>query len=620
VTNKNANVNDSGDFITLLEPWNGSVVKDGPSYIHPGKAFVHGEKTSFDVRHKYYRPQIIRVNNIRELSSVLGEESYRARGFVVRGRPNKLGIVRRTCAIGPGKKPHLDEVRHHWCMLDIDGIPNIWNSDPASDPALAWRVRCVLPGDFAQARCHYEASSSARMVEDSDGKWKPLPKGHAPERLRLHLWFWMKLAQDTASLKAILTSVNTHMHEWLSLQGRDIPGLFPDIKVAEAHMPHFIAAPKFAYGEHDGLGVGPYDRWEFLDGDLNEVDIASLPTKSATPAAQRKASKVRNQASPQAKEPSPMRMPTAAKLVPLETARNLLDAFKEASLPKSRGDRKAYCMNSLFPARALYEMLSVAQDNMLTKPGWESGVPVGLRSSWMIAMASLAVEKMPLGLSDDQVCQRLQTVAQAGCVCEEWFDSEWKSLGYDRACIARYRELSDAEGRWTRKWMGEDCPAVYRYRKKSLIPLVAASADQVRRLKLTSVAGLDDVRDAKRREQGLKTSDEVVEEYTKHDIEIHQMANAGFSQRDIMKRLGLSRGAVVRALKRKVDFNYQQENITFDEWKDDTLVESVSYCLIARGVDDEHEIAKLIHSDVKVVRHALDVIRIRNGIDKEKAA
>ena len=541
------------DFLTLLTPVDHNGVPQG---LIPGKSFIDGVKTQFDSRQKFWRARLAGFSDVYGLSALLDAEAAKSRSTVVRGRPNRSGVIRRTCAVGPGKTPHLDDVRHTWAMLDIDGVPNVWGTDPATAALLAaHQVRSLLPGDLARATCHYECSSSARMAKDVEGLWRPLPVGQAPDALRFHFWFVLSDALDGPALKGLLQRVNAAVRASLvSLGVAEIGDKLVDWKIAEAHMPHFVAAPTFGLSDYDGIPAA--DRCGLLGGEIDVVDLETLPKdlpaaiKPTKPTKPTRTSLVETAKTAHVR---PLRLPATPSVVPLAQARDLLAVFAAAVPAQDAGGFKAWCVDVLFPARALFEMIAVAQDNRETRTGWQNGVPDGVRNDWMNALASLAIERLPLGLTDAEVRGRLRTVATAAGVCSDWLDAEWLALGYDTACVGRYRELTDAGGKPTREFRGKPCAATYRYRKNALVPLVSATPDQVRRLRLTSVALADDVRAAARRDAGTPTRAEMVAEARKHDRSVHALAASGATQADIATRLGLNRSAVVRALSRPLE-------------------------------------------------------------------
>jgi hypothetical protein len=321
-------------------------------------------------------------------------------------------------------------------------------------------------------------------------------------------------------------------------------------------MPLYVAAPRFTGTSKDPLQGR--QRCGLLQGAVEVVDLAALREQMAAalpvggapdsgkPAAAQKSAKASRAPRPQAD--------CGPKVLPL--LREALDAM--AVIRGERPERGAetyrnWCMNVLFPARALVEMLAVAQDRWSHGvPGWEHGVPEGSRNDWCNALASLAIERMPTGMDADQVRSKLRLVAVASGLPMTWFDGEWLAQ-YDRAAVDRYVEWSSAGGAPTRKYEGRDCPAIYRYRGKSLIPLCDVSDDEAERLGIRSVVARAIVASAARLDAGCKPRADYEADARKHDADVAALIADGVSERDICRRLTMSRGAVRRALARLRD-------------------------------------------------------------------
>jgi hypothetical protein len=195
-------------------------------------------------------------------------------------------------------------------------------------------------------------------------------------------------------------------------------------------------------------------------------------------------------------------------------------------------------------------MLALAQDRWARGvPGWEHGVPEGIRNDWMSAIGSLAIERMPLGLDADQVRSRLRMVAVAAGLPMSWYEGEWLQQ-YDTAAIARYVEWSDAGGKPTRRHGGRDCIALYRYRLKSIVPLCDATVDEADRLKLRSVSGRAIAASVARLDAGGKSREDYESGARRHDADVAALIAEGTSEREICRRLTVDRGTVRRALAR----------------------------------------------------------------------
>ena len=72
----------------------------------------------------------------------------------------------------------FDQVPHHWCMVDCDGIEALPGASPTDPYTVDWLVRNHLPPEFANARYIIQFSSSAGTAA-------------AGRKIKVHLWFWL---------------------------------------------------------------------------------------------------------------------------------------------------------------------------------------------------------------------------------------------------------------------------------------------------------------------------------------------------------------------------------------------------------------------------------------------
>ena len=564
------------DFITCLLPVDKLGAGTG---THPGKSFVNGAKLAFDITHRAYTAASVPVGSLVELADHLDLEAYIGRRILVRGKAARDGVISRICTpgtdrFGREKKVGLLDDSHHWVMLDVEHVPNKWNLDPrCQHKAIARTARFLMPPAISQVGCYAQMSSSSGMRETAPGSkaYQAVPEGEVPAELNLHLWIWLDTPLNSADTKTLLSRISAYavdkLHEAHGVHPAGDKTWIVDSKVAEAHMPHYVAAPKFV-GHADPL---PEEARGFLlqgaparGGMTNTVCLAELleqlPAAGAAPQSLVKATKAPKVTAKKttAKVAAPRTTIQPRVLPMLPEARAALDVLR-ADFPRAaRGDASYtdWCQNRLFPARALFESLTLIQDRWQTSDeenGWKNGLPVGARNDFFHALCSLILELCPLNLTPQQVRSRFRLVAQACGADMAWFEGEWNGV-YDRAAIERYVEHSAAGGRSTREYKGQPVPALYRYRKRSLVPKFCVTEEEAVRLQLRSIVSAEMADLVYRRVAGVQSRKDYLEGFKtvaeEQDAAVAYFLRRGYSQRAIAEDMGISRGSVLKSIAR----------------------------------------------------------------------
>lgn len=200
------------------------------------------------------------VENIFDVASVLQEIEHDSRRMVVRGdvldeASAKLVQFEDEAEHGPAfrqgfwrrKGPVFSDVPRHWIMLDVDSkeVGQDYLANPES-AALSF-ISKHLPACFHGKSFYWHLSSGAGI--------KP--------GLRIHLWFWLKNAYDSETLR-----------NW----AKTVPSI--DTAVFRAIQPHYTSNPMFK-GRPDPVRLrsGVFDAMD----DEVELDVdAVAPATSAT--------------------------------------------------------------------------------------------------------------------------------------------------------------------------------------------------------------------------------------------------------------------------------------------------------------------------------------------------
>jgi len=206
---------------------------------------------------KYYRLEQRPVSSLADLSATLTELEHDPHACVIRGQwvgaeeaerrdaaEYRKGKVRRALA-------QFDDAPRRWMLVDVDRYePKRAAAVGDEDAAIAEFVRECLPPEFWGIDCHWQYSSSAGSAG-------------AGRALKLHLWFWLDKAVDSATLTV-----------WA--KGR--PNV--DAAVYRTVQPHYTAGPTFDAGVRDPIArrSGYY---EGLAGDVVRLNLSKVSDVAA---------------------------------------------------------------------------------------------------------------------------------------------------------------------------------------------------------------------------------------------------------------------------------------------------------------------------------------------------
>ena len=170
----------------------------------------------------YFNVSAVPVVSLPALSHVLTTIQSNHNVMAIRGAypAPDFGVLRRKILV--------EDISHHWMMVDIDKYVPPEGTDPVLDPVTAiYRyIEDHLPECFDGAGFHWQLSSSAGHPENR-------------EILKAHVWFW---------LTEPLTS--TELTAWADTRSRAV-----DRSIYRVIQPHYTALPLFAPGVSDPVPV-----------------------------------------------------------------------------------------------------------------------------------------------------------------------------------------------------------------------------------------------------------------------------------------------------------------------------------------------------------------------------
>ncbi|MBK3776189.1 hypothetical protein GAY31_18865 [Azospirillum brasilense] len=192
------------------------------------------EIESYQPGAKWYRPEMVGFENLRQLANILEVLEKDPHACLVRGDllPEALviaetgGAIRRRLLPDGEEQPTFQPALRQWVMIDLDKLPAPDGIDPTQDPKAAIEyLLSLLPAGFEAADCYWQWSSS---------------QGFKGRLLSAHLWFWLDRAYSDDELKVWAEPVNA---AWKTAHpdGRNLidTALFNPVQV------HYTAAPVF---------------------------------------------------------------------------------------------------------------------------------------------------------------------------------------------------------------------------------------------------------------------------------------------------------------------------------------------------------------------------------------
>lgn len=209
------------DKITVLYAENKANKVFTTEGVETGTSFLHNSK-------------VVELNDLKDLYEVLKKETKNPHAVIIRGLNESMQsewVARNS--------ENFPDTPHNWLMFDIDGFEPVM-SDAVSDVEGSCKefISYSLPEEF----------------HDRDFIWHVSSKhGKNPDELRVHLFFWLKEAKDSPSLK-----------NWSV--GNSLP---VDRSVFQEVQQHFISDPEFIDVETFFSG----ERLGYFWGDSSEVEI-----------------------------------------------------------------------------------------------------------------------------------------------------------------------------------------------------------------------------------------------------------------------------------------------------------------------------------------------------------
>jgi hypothetical protein len=175
---------------------------------------------------KDFSIELIDVDGIFQLSELLTSLEGNPFSCVIRGIPHPdtaldKHVRRRIYREGQNvqESPFIDEATS-WMMVDIDALPlpDGYNYIDKPEQVVKYAVS-QLPQEFHNVCCHWQFSASAGISN--------------PSVIKLHLWFWLELPQNSYELRQWANEVN------------NLNGEVVDASVYNTVQIHYTAAPIF---------------------------------------------------------------------------------------------------------------------------------------------------------------------------------------------------------------------------------------------------------------------------------------------------------------------------------------------------------------------------------------
>ncbi len=593
---------------------------------HCGKILrADGSKLGFNLKGQiFFQAEELTYDGIDALYSRLTGLARDGKSFITRSAIAHKGAYIRRIKDRRGKCPAgLRRAHLRLLVLDLDGWKNLDGWDPRTDAAGAWSwIIDKLGPEFADVPMVAQWSSSCCFGA---------PVGEAPATLDGRLYVMMDRPLAERAAIDLLGRIDARVKEYYAGRGVTYPKMLNghkkmivDPKVADAIQPIYIADPFCELGVSDPLaGVG---RWSLLSGSRGAVDVEalwnSLPSLSQARQATEAATVRAAAPQPAGGEPgmkkslkahSAVRIP--GQVIPLGPAALEIEAMRRAMAARTPGEWMEGCHN-FYLARIALEQAALAVHR--------GGLAEGVRDEACLRIAACLVAAMPLGRDVEWVRTQVRTllVRVAG---EDWVREEWEGQGADCTVLANYVRASRGEpGR--NGWRDPR----YAYCKARLLDEWQPSRDEILELRLRSLASDADRQWMEREVARLKENRPVrgtwLLEARLLAPEVHRLRTAGKSVRTIATRLGLTASKVQRLLALSAS-----QVAGVDEWLADLEAQQAADAadllaasddeatadaevnvteLLARGIADVDEIARLTKLSVRLVAEIMDYLGV----------
>lgn len=194
---------------------------------------------------KYYYHFQKNVDGIKELSELLTGLESKARRAIIRGSYLGDEVARELPEYQENfvlrRKEHYEDNPLHSLLIEVDEYKPL-SACPIKDPLASTReyIEQELPSEFHKSSYHWQLSSSAGKVGNEN-------------ILKAHIWFWLKKAYNSDTLKCWAEQNNISC----------------DKSVLNSVQLHFTANPVFEEGVKDPIK----ERSGFFKGEVDDVDL-----------------------------------------------------------------------------------------------------------------------------------------------------------------------------------------------------------------------------------------------------------------------------------------------------------------------------------------------------------
>ena len=391
----------------------------------PGKRYVLTDteavaKLSYS-RAQWFSAETLLIGDLESLHAAF-ERARTSAGYVVAGSPapgSDPRSLRRTKApiaavrdeagkmVRRGAPAGLVDCAHHWVVLDLDGVPS-GEIDPRRDPDIALnRIRSLLPLPVREAAVSWQWSASTCLRDAADR----LLGDRIPERVGVHLRFWLDERQGEAGRRELLGGIAAYVAEQCS-------GAVVDPAVATFNQAIFCAssyesglADPFPGDLRSGILPGmPVVSLSDLCRELPEPIRA--PKKAATTSAERREKSARQSHDTLLCAARGQRE-MSARVVKLGFVRRdpLARAYEKGK--QARIDRR----KEIFRERALADILTLVEARRRIIREWSEGVPDGMRTRTTQAVAALLSWLVPVDRLEAEIREYALKI-----VAVDWYD------------------------------------------------------------------------------------------------------------------------------------------------------------------------------------------------------
>ena len=510
------------DFVTAQRPIRNRDGELGQPEHFPGKRFrlaENGRKDKVEYNKSgWFQTWCYAVDDVTSLHQAFerirlcadsqGEPGYAVTGELAPWSSERSAPRSKNAAVRFGrKKPQglVDAVRW-WLVLDMDKMLNAFGKDPREGAGARMRtieyLRGFLPPELRYAACSWQLSSSC-CVFDHDGT--PLLQGQAPARLGAHLRFWLDSGLGEIERRVLLTRIAQFVRAEMVKRGIDVvENAGVDAACATYNQSIFVCA-SFEEGvadplpERSGLLTGTP---EVLVGEL-EAQLPELVVKARKPKAkltdeEKQANKDRRAHDRLLK--GARRMEAVAP-GPCRDDADPVPGVYLRRRSRARGPQETVLQASRWGK--LHDIVRLTEDRRGRVPGWENGIPVGMRRRTMLVVAGLLSHFVPVAELPAAIDSYGEALTSRG-----WMDEEWHLPKRDEH-ILRKAGLAEAAERACDMSNGlREDPWLAR-----VMILMQPTYEEMIRLRLRSLRTDGARKELARRDAGKRTAEELREHH-----------------------------------------------------------------------------------------------------------